>query len=72
MTLGLDVLLKPTFSVYQEIELGQAWYFNLGLSHSFAVYKDWSLDLAGTVSYLLQQIIMVTFRTSMTATSRPA
>jgi len=51
VTLGLDVLLKPTFSVYQEIELGHAWYFNLGVSHSFAVYKDWSLDLAGTVSY---------------------
>jgi hypothetical protein len=51
LTLGLDTLLKPTFSVYQEIELGHAWYFQLGLSHSFAVYKDWSLDLAGTVSY---------------------
>jgi hypothetical protein len=52
VTLGLDTLLKPTFSVYQEIELGPAWYFQLGASHSFAVYKDWSLDLAGYVSYL--------------------
>ena len=52
LTLGLDTLLKPTFSVYQEIEVGQAWYFTLGLSHSFAVYKDWSLDLAGMVSYM--------------------
>jgi len=51
LTLGLDTILKPTFSVYQEIEFGPAWYFNLGLAHSFAVYKDWSLDLAGTVSY---------------------
>jgi hypothetical protein len=51
-TLGLDTLLKPTFSVYNEIEIGQAWYFTLGISHSFAVYKDWSLDLAGMVSYL--------------------
>jgi hypothetical protein len=55
VTLGLDTLLKPTFSVYQEIELGEAWYFQLGLSHSFAVYKDWSLDLAGSVSYLHDQ-----------------
>jgi len=52
VTLGLDTLLKPTFSVYNEIEIGQAWYFTLGISHSFAVYKDWSLDLAGMVSYL--------------------
>jgi hypothetical protein len=52
VTLGLDVPLKPTFSVYQEIETGKAWYFQLGVSHSFPVYKDWSLDLAGTVSYL--------------------
>ena len=52
VTLGLDTLLKPTLSVYQEIEIGQAWYFSLGLSHSFAVYKDWSLDLGGWVSYL--------------------
>ncbi len=51
-TLGLDTLLKPTFSVYQEIELGHAWYFQLGVSHSFPVYKDWSLDLAGSISYL--------------------
>jgi hypothetical protein len=52
LTLGLNVLLKPTLSIYNEIETGQAWYFNLGLSHSFAVYKDWSLDLGGWVSYL--------------------
>jgi hypothetical protein len=52
LTLGLDTLLKPTLSIYNEIEIGQAWYFNLGVSHSFAVYKDWSLDLGGWVSYL--------------------
>ena len=52
LTLGLNTFLKPTFSVYNEIELGQAWYFSLGLSHSFAVYRDWSLDVGGWVSYL--------------------
>jgi hypothetical protein len=55
VTLGLDTLLKPTFSVYDEIEIGQALYFQLGASHSFAVYKDWSLDLAGSISYLYDQ-----------------
>jgi hypothetical protein len=53
LTLGLDTILKPTFSVYNQIESGQAWYLNLGISHSFAVYKDWSLDLGGWVSYLI-------------------
>jgi hypothetical protein len=52
VTLGLDTILKPTLSVYQEIEAGHAWYFSLGVSHSFPVYKDWSLDLAGYVSYM--------------------
>ncbi|NMC72922.1 MAG: hypothetical protein GYA56_00915 [Geobacteraceae bacterium] len=52
LSLGLDTLLKPTFTVYNEIEIGQAWYFNLGVSHSFPIYKDWSLDVGGWVSYL--------------------
>jgi len=52
LSLGVDTLLKPTFTVYNEIEIGQAWYFSLGLSHSFAIYKDWSLDVGGWVSYL--------------------
>jgi len=52
VTLAYDwPLLKPTLSVYQEIETGQAWYASLALSHSFAVYKDWSLDVGGLVSY---------------------
>jgi hypothetical protein len=52
LTLGLDMILKPTLSIYNEIETGHAMYFSLGLSHSLAVYKDWSLDMAGWVSYL--------------------
>ncbi|MHC1697033.1 MAG: TorF family putative porin [Geobacteraceae bacterium] len=55
LTLGVDTLLRPTFSVYNEIEVGQAWYFNLGVSHSFAVYRDWSLDVGGWVSYLIDK-----------------
>ncbi len=51
LSLGLDTILKPTFTVYNEIEIGQSWYMSLALSHSFAVYKDWSLDLAGWISY---------------------
>lgn len=53
VSLGVNTLLKPTFTVYNEIEVGQAWYFSLALSHSFNIYKDWSLDLGGWVSYLI-------------------
>ncbi|MRR54473.1 MAG: hypothetical protein EG822_08180 [Deltaproteobacteria bacterium] len=52
LSLGLDTILKPTFTVYNEIEIGQAWYFSLGVSHSFPVNQDWSLDVGGWVSYL--------------------
>jgi hypothetical protein len=51
-TLGLDVLLKPTLSVYSEIMTGTSWYSSFALSHGFKVYKDWSLDVGGWVSYL--------------------
>jgi hypothetical protein len=52
VTLAFDVLLKPTLSVYTEIETGEAWYVSLALAHSFKIYKDWSLDVGGWVSYL--------------------
>lgn len=52
VTLGLDVLLKPYISVYQEIEKGRAWYFQAGVSHSIPVYKDMTLDLAASVSFM--------------------
>ncbi|NVN92149.1 MAG: hypothetical protein HXX11_16320 [Desulfuromonadales bacterium] len=52
LTLGLDLLLKPTLSYYQEIEKGYACYLQFGVAHSFAVYKDWSLDLGATISYM--------------------
>jgi hypothetical protein len=61
-TLGLDVLLKPTLSVYREIELpGERWYVNLGLSHSFSLGEreifgskcmEHSLDVGAWISYM--------------------
>jgi hypothetical protein len=60
-TLGLDVLTKPTLSVYREIALGgERWYINLGVSHSFSMGKrdvlgfcgEQSLDVGGWISYL--------------------
>jgi hypothetical protein len=60
-TLGLDVLLKPTLSVYREIELpGERWYINLGISHTFPTVKrevfgfcgEQSLDIGAWISYM--------------------
>jgi len=60
-TLGLDVLTKPTLSVYREIALGgERWYINLGVSHSFSMGKrevlgfcgEQTLDVGGWISYL--------------------
>jgi len=51
VTLALDLLLKPTLSVYREIETGEAWYTSLSLSHGFKIYKDWTWDVGGWVSY---------------------
>ena len=55
LTLALDFPLKPTMSVYSEIETGTAWYTSLGVSHSFQAYRDWSLDVGGWVSYLYNE-----------------
>jgi hypothetical protein len=56
VTLALDYPLNPTVSVYSEIETGTAWYTSFGLSHSFIkVYRDWSLDVGGWVSYLYNE-----------------
>ncbi len=52
LTLGLDTFLKPTLSFYDQIETGQSQYIQLSISHSIAVCNDWSLDMAGWVSYL--------------------
>jgi len=51
LSLGLDTLLAPTVTVYREISKRQGWYVNLGISHSFELPRDITLDLAGYVSY---------------------
>jgi len=51
LSAGVDVLLAPTLTVYREIGTLQGWYINLGLSHSFELPYDMSLDLAGIFAY---------------------
>jgi hypothetical protein len=52
VTLAFDFPLKPTLSVYREIETGAAWYTSLALSHSFKIYKEWTWDMGGWISYI--------------------
>lgn len=48
---GVDTLLAPTLTVYREVSKLQGWYIALGLSHSFELPYDLTLDVAGTFSY---------------------
>jgi hypothetical protein len=51
LSVGLDVLLSPTLIVYREIADLQGWYFRFGISHSFSLPREITLDLAGSVGY---------------------
>lgn len=53
LSLGLDVLLSPTFTVYREFIAFPNWYLNFGIGHSFELYKNVGLDLGASVSYLI-------------------
>ena len=53
LTLGLDTILSPTFTVYKEIDHYHQWYFLLGASHTIEFNKTISLKLAASASYLL-------------------
>ena len=50
-TVAYDMLLKPTLSVYRDITSYPGTYVNLGISHSFGLGKDISLDLAASAGY---------------------
>ncbi len=49
---ALDTLLTPTLAVYRDTDAFPGWYATLGISHSFPVTGDITLDLGGLVSYL--------------------
>ena len=51
-TVGLNTLLTPTLTAYEEIDHYQQWYFLLGVSHAFEFNKTVSLKLAASASYL--------------------
>ena len=51
LKLAGNCLLTPTLSIYREIANYPGWYFNLGVSHSFNLTKEITLDLGASVGY---------------------
>ncbi|HBI15218.1 MAG TPA: hypothetical protein DDY20_06835 [Desulfobulbaceae bacterium] len=51
-SIGLDTILAPTLTVYRDVDAYPGWYATLGVSHSFQLSENISLDLAGQVGYL--------------------
>ena len=51
LSAGLDIPLSPTLTVYKEIAHLPGWYIHFGVSHSFQLPKEITLDLAGSVGY---------------------
>ncbi len=51
-SIGLDVLLKPTLTLYKEIDHYRQWYALLGISHTFEFHETFSLKLSASASYL--------------------
>jgi len=49
---ALKTILKPTLSIYRDVDSYQGWYVTLGVSHSIPVQGDITLDLGAQVSYL--------------------
>jgi len=55
LSLGLDTLLSPSLTIYKDISSYPSWYFLLGISHAFEITEKVSLELSGSVSYLLSE-----------------
>ena len=53
VSVGGDVLLAPTLTVYRDVDEYHGWYFNLGISHSFDLPHEITLDVAGSMAYYI-------------------
>ena len=52
LTLGLNILLQPTLTVYREVGRDLYWYFVLSVSHAFPLSERLSLELCASAAYL--------------------
>lgn len=53
LSFGVDTFLSPGLTVYRDTDSYRHTYFLLGISHSFEFTEIVSLELAGSVSYLI-------------------
>lgn len=52
LSVSLDSLLAPSLTAYRDIAAFPGWYFNIGLSHSFALPNSMGLDIGGSIGYM--------------------
>jgi len=70
LSIGADTMLSPTLTIYREISDLSGWYINLGISHSFDLPKEMSLDLAASAGYYYSENdFYVEYRDDLTATT---
>jgi len=50
---GVDILLKPTVTVYREIANNASWYIQAAIAHSLPIAGKATLDLGGKVGYYI-------------------
>jgi len=52
-TIALDVISKPSLSIYQDITSYKGTYINLSFAHSIPIYKETTLDLGASFGYFM-------------------
>lgn len=53
LTLAYKTIASPTLTIFRDITSYKGTYINLGLSHSFPLYKDTTLDIASSLGYFM-------------------
>lgn len=49
---SLKTILKPTLTIYRDIDSYQGWYITLGIGHSIPIQGDITVDLGAQIAYL--------------------
>ena len=55
LSLGVDCLLSPTFTVYREFLHYPGWYLKFDISHSFTITDYMNLDLGASIAYEISE-----------------
>lgn len=49
---ALKTILKPTLTIYRDVDSYQGWYITLGIGHSIPIQGDITVDLGAQIAYL--------------------